>query len=629
MSVTHRQKSHCRIKVYGFGDKVEGYGTERVAKNRGTAFDLFQDIKTCNISKDINNPANGWNFTLLPRLNWRDGEKDKDSHGVFKIIKPGDWVRIFFSDGRTFQDDVVYGSERALRPKTNMKGLDVELYDGYIERMMGIVDRIAKVKVTLPSGAVQVRYLVSGRCMGKALLETDIYFNPYVEGRANVAGSLLYLRGMVITGSPTEICHSIMNALMCDMAQYSIPLIMLDDIDPDPDTKKLRNLADASERLKKMQDIGKKDGFSVRDQNKFKRKPNSQAFDKFLWRDFKKTDGWTLNASLLEPKGGLWQVLKQFSNPILNEIYVDLLPWRREYSAKGPIDRIESGGILRPTIVLREKPYTLQSSVFGGAPITQSLVSGITKAGLFNGNPLLALDSVQSAIKQREDYVNFFEEIEPVTILKEEEILNEDIGVSEHQRLNWFYITGMMPNNTTNQRASFPKAFVDNHSIVRYGLRRMEQESLYAMYDDPKNISDLKDRLLKWNLTVQHWYENNHRLLNGSITSHALLGLTIGSKLIVKRKKDSKHNKLSILANKLGLENYIEEHYYVEGINDEWEYLQPLKTTVFLTRGMIKSAKSGKLVFHHEDPDRLLAVDDIMKKSPITMGSGSFGSLSA
>jgi len=597
MSLQYRQKSECRIRVYGFGDKIQGYGVNRKTTNTGTSFDLYSDLRTCNISKDINNPANGFNFTLLPRLNWRDGEVDPDEKYVFKIIKTGDWLRIFFSTH--YGDTASEENELVLPPETNKSNLPTE-YESFTERMMGIVDRVSKVVITLPSGARQTRYLVSGRCFGKALLETDIYFNPYVEDRANVAGSMLYLRGMVITGSPTDLCNSIMNALMCDMAQYSIPISLTRDLAPDPDAKKRTEIF-RTDAYKSLKDTTKKESYTVREPNQFKRKPNKQAFDKFLWRDFQETDGFTINASVLEPRGGLWQVLQQYCNPMMNELYVDLLPWREE----NKVQKISSGGVLRPTVRLRERPYTFKNSIFGDAPINKSVTASIKKTGLYKTQEL-ATKSIQSALKQREDFVKYFEDIEPVMRINEDEILSEDLGVSEHQRLNWFYITGMMPNNTINQRATFPKAFNDPVSIARYGLRRMEQESIYAMFDDPKKISDLKALLMKWNLTLQHWYENNHLFLNGNITTRALLNVFVGSKLIVKRSKGKSEDSAK--------GTFLEEHYYVEGVGDEWEYMSPLRTSLQLTRGMVKTSKDAKLQFHFEDTSLGEAYNDLISE---------------
>jgi hypothetical protein len=221
----------------------------------------------------------------------------------------------------------------------------------------------------------------------------------------------------------------------------------------------------------------------------------------------------------------LWQLLEEYSNGLLNELFTEL-DW--EFSA--------TQNFVRPHLVLRERPFpvkddhkkwdALQTHYLGMQAIHRRQVSRGAPESRFNywlidgkgllGNGLATLKMIQDAAAKGKG------------------------------------VPGSAP-------------IYDIESIRQHGLRRWQNATRYLPF---REDMDLLLHSASWLKIIHDWYSVAPYELSGTITTTELFPyIHIGRRLIEGRRDGN------------------EVTYYIEGVTQNWNYPGPGSTTVNVTRG--------------------------------------------
>lgn len=239
-----------------------------------------------------------------------------------------------------------------------------------------------------------------------------------------------------------------------------------------------------------------------------------------------------------------WDLLRQFSNDVLNELFVDLVD-------VGSLDADTRGTIAGdfdaiPALTLRQRPFPASGEA---AP-----------AARWRALPETTLDLA---------------DLESV-----------DVGRSGAERFNFFLVTsggngsfdpyalalagaGAAPVDPSDRARSLWHGLpaVDLASAERHGWRRMERQSVFL------NVAEGGLELhYGWTLLLRDWYALSHAHLQGSLAAAFLLpGIRIGERLRLRDRTG-------------------EEHYYVEGVAHDWRVGRQGeirgRTSLTVTRGI-------------------------------------------
>jgi hypothetical protein len=167
----------------------------RVDSHVSGVVDLSRDVVEIQTSKSIKSPGH-WQIQLVPRQNY------------LNLIFPNDLVNIYIDPG---------DGKR-----------------GFVRTMFGYIDRIDRSESVSENGAMMTRFAILGSDFQKAIDQTSIYFNPYlqlpsIDSRFNVgnitseAASPLKLNGLQATGTPADFVESMLQVLMGFGQQWILP----------------------------------------------------------------------------------------------------------------------------------------------------------------------------------------------------------------------------------------------------------------------------------------------------------------------------------------------------------------------------------------------------------------------
>lgn len=355
------------------------------------------DIISCRVSKTKGNATGSWEMTLSPR---------QDYHS---LIHPGDHVLIWMR--RSKRDEPLDGARTS----------------GF--KMWGIVSGVRRQRTTLPDGHKVTRHVISGADWGY-YFETDIYFNRIMA--QNLQNQQVMYN---ILGAPFDTYDTIERNVvkLLDGFLGKLQLNNLNPVDvaspnkafklPGPITKFFAGDTDTMNGI-------------VRRQVGLAQYENGDLTPKRITA----LPGWKLIKGDPGSKFSLWSILQTYSNPTLNEMFLELLP--------------DEKGFLRPTIVVRQIPYT--------SDVAASLLA-----------------------KENIEFTTF--RSLPRFRVPESFLISEDIGRSDQMRINFLQLFG---NGTTDAGFASQVQFqtlmgnfaIDVRSIARYGVRA----SL------PKTDSDLR-----------------------------------------------------------------------------------------------------------------------------------------
>lgn len=376
-------------------------------------------------------------------------------------VHPGCWVAIYISNQR-------------------LEGKGGNSLDSGL-KMIGIVRSVRRIESTEPSSGIRsVKFVIVGEDL-HAAFEAPIYINSGLASQDD-SDTVLSLIGKFLPPTqggykfrkPNEIIRAFLTLVFTGGRQK--------DIKPE----ELRALI----------------GYSFTVPNILNNYIYGVSKDtNFLWfcKYLTPNDFYGVTAVPPEISGvvTIWSLLKSFSNPMINEIFSEIMP----HKVSG-----EKAYTLQPSILLRPIPFSktkLHSSSlnFSWAKFTKQEPDNIYKLYVS---------------KQIEEY----------------EIIELNHGKNDSERFNFFLVTPPMNSNDGwKEKADLNKlitdrglkGLADNVSVSRYGLRPYVNSTIYRPED---NDITMFNRIVKDMWLGAHLYDNGVVAIPGS-AEHIPVGTNI------------------------------------------------------------------------------------------------------
>lgn len=326
-----------------------------------------------------------------------------------KVVFPGDWLLVYLSNAG----------------------------EDYL-RLLGNIDRVSQFTTKNELGLLETSYIIVGRDFGKVFETTNIWFNPYNTVRLPLSVLSLY-------GSPDKLVRSIVDTFLGG----KVPLDML------------------SKQPQFNQGIIPHDLARIFSASTNPFSTGSVRLYDILKMDLAKLSGIKAIKNLGTLQGNLWQVIKQNSNEVVNEMYCDL------------IDGV-------PTLKLRMIPFASKKY------LPQTLAGEIT----------------------------YFESLDTYFI-QGQDIIGTDIGYSDSEKHNLFLMTASSDILGVEQildsvKGEFPKLF--EASIQRDGLRLMYTDTEFALISgNGENQKMAPDLIKQWNRFLYEIYKDSVFMETGTI----------------------------------------------------------------------------------------------------------------
>jgi hypothetical protein len=483
-------------------------------RKKGTAFNLKgtkatseePTVISISTTKNLNNISGNFSIVL------KDSQVSID---LFKRLTDDDWVDIIFY-------------------------INNEPY----HQFRGIIDEINRSVTIGGTGATVKTYTITGRCFGKIWEATPIWFSPYYNDIITEAANLRIFGAdngaAELLGNPSQAVISFMKKFLVDLARFDGP-----NWNP---PKSMPGISDVG--IFANIDFGETDDGSSK-----------------YFQNIPKRILYNLNA--LNPDGTLWDLAKQYSDPLFTEVYTDYLPKGDPFSKE--LSNSSSIGSNDMTVVIRDRPFPFLDTT---VPI---------------------------------GYKDTWEELPIFTIIPQEIVLH-NVSKSGYERYNAFYVASRLYQEELNNYAlTILAPLLDNEGIKRHGLRRFDVQS--EIHPDPNNpiifggynIAEICNYQRK---LIRDWYCLNPYFLSGTISlSHGRPDIRIGCRL-------------HIPGIKIGGKDIIpEENYYVEEVKNDWVFGRGVRTTLGVTRGWI-----GDMNSYYENLNKMVLRYSLAELKDLSIG---------
>lgn len=538
-------------------------------------------------------------------------------------IYPGDWVSVYLSSGVDARSDFgVLGD-------TERRGENIRVFFGF-------VDSIKQNVSVGENGVTQVRYMIACSGIQKAFDRTMIYFNrslsPKTYFGAMLPGLANLMYGVSLSGTPATIPRSLALAYMGFGGQFLMPdSYSTRTLSENERKKRLSRLFESNKAVEESVNLkinlgktGKrqKPGLAARTVSRSKKHflPNSIAsiVDFFTYVRDLHVDGQVIETPLHESVGSLWQLMMENSNPIMNECFLTLKPDVSGVLGSGSKDEWGMSPRYVPALVIRERPFSWvdgrgylattsknywevsvpgprknaggRTFTFGdvffssiNAPVSTPRLQQLA----FKADVSRAADGTFTVRNSETGEVIKNQEVSGAiarsdkfwidrVLIKNSDIVEESIGLSDNDHVNFFMITqSSIPIASNFQKFTLLKdglvpIFIPE-SIRKYGLRVREMSTKF-MYTGGGKIDsgDALRFLVRCLLAQDQWYQHNPFYRSGTIKTRLVPKARVGMALDV-------------------LSSDREESYYIEGVSHEWELGEDGKGRAFtsftLTRG--------------------------------------------
>lgn len=179
----------------------------------------------------------------------------------------------------------------------------------------------------------------------------------------------------------------------------------------------------------------------------------------------------------------LWQVLQQYLNPALNEMYTTL--------------RVNPDGLVVPTIVFRQIPFTTEAFEAPDEPVS----TGLSSTG--------------------DDDIRFTRFLSlPRWKIPAVLIQGGDVGRSDSTRINFVHVFGQSSYQTNNVSGSVQivnnPPIRDDIDVMKNGLRPYSSSVECFVSDTVGTVPE------KWMALIADWTIGSHLTLNGNIYCHGI-----------------------------------------------------------------------------------------------------------
>lgn len=315
---------------------------------------------------------------------------------------------------------------------------------------------------------------------------------------------------------------------------------------------------------------------------------DSLSFD---FVEAKTIDGYN-SMSPVWPSGSqtLGQYLYGHSNEFVNELIFDLRPVTENGLTDGDYSKEpdEIGGNLGsvngvkyvPAVVFREYPWSTitRMRVKGTLDIPDDIAASLNFTDVLFG-PVF-VKGVNTTGRHTYEYptpvspslANMagdpVKHIDSVTI-RNTDVVESRVGRSDDDTFNVHTLMGRGVGDSIELYRSWMHNYqplINQVSVQRHGLRARETPTEFNSYYGTALVEGRHARrnLVRWQLLLDHWYQHNIEYLTGTIMLRGMPNIRVGYRL----DWEDRH-----------------ESYYVESVQHQWQYGQPLRTVVAVTRG--------------------------------------------
>jgi len=327
--------------------------------------------------------------------------------------------------------------------------------------------------------------------------------------------------------------------------------------------------------------------------------------------EYESIDGSIVSTPIWTQEGFVWALMNAYSNDIVNELFCDLRPVttfnadtvnfkndRYGNSEEGgykvgldPIlenrstDWVASATVpqmavrFAPSLVMREYPFSTITSIDASqAQVLGTSVGTLELGAIFAQGPG---ESGRKYVKLEKPLNDFLSKTDPdakaikhldVLAITVQDIISENIGRGDADVCN---LIELYSDGAIGHHMKFlvqdVQPVATGLSILRNGLRVRTYSTRFGRFSTKtagsKNGLDVhgtRHKLCRWVMMMDHWYQHNIEYLQGVMTLRAFPELRVGYRLDVKGRNES---------------------YYVEGVNQNWTFPEPLTTSVTVSRG--------------------------------------------
>jgi hypothetical protein len=374
--------------------------------------------------------------------------------------------------------------------------------------MRGLVDEVRRSIAVAGTGATSTSYTISGRDFGKVWEMTPVWFSP--QAAENVHGHVA--AKVFTTKADQEGSNVAGNSLVLGSPSAAVRGYLFGF-------------------LEELEGIGRANWNPPKDM------PGITTIDRapnFVASLFYNNVGFTnvpnriaLDPSFINAGGMLWDLAKEWSDPLFTELFVDLFVGGSQ--ALQTIETTPEDTVM--TVVFRDKPFPVMDSATG-MPTGQD-------------SPWFSL---------------------PVFVIPREVIVTSNVGRSGLERFNAFFISPPLYQEAVTQASIDMRGPLwDKDDILRHGLRRYDVQSKYT---DPG--ADFLTMIEQQRAISRDWYAINPYLLNGTIElGIGMPDIRIGSRAVIPGARSEQEN----------------EQYYIESVTHNWQYGMGTKTSLGVTRG--------------------------------------------
>lgn len=313
----------------------------------------------------------------------------------------------------------------------------------------------------------------------------------------------------------------------------------------------------------------------------------------FTFVEYAAIDGSIVSTPIWQAQGTLWSMMMSYSNDIINELFCDLRPLGANHRQQG----LQKGEYLNepdehgyaqtdianntlpvryaPSIVMREYPFsTIEAIDASEVRVLSTVVGNVEVGAIFSLDPGKPGRKVNILPRALNPYLpadtKGYKHLD-VVVISVRDITEEHIGRGDADTCNFIelYSDGFMGKHMKFMSQDF-QPIANPVSIVRNGLRVRTYSTRFARFSQKmqnhKGIDDAGTRqiMARWVLMLDHWYQHNIEYLQGSISLRAFPEIRVGYRLDISERNES---------------------YYVEGVNHNWKYPEPMTTSLTLSRG--------------------------------------------
>lgn len=272
----HYTKQNQSIST--FTDR-ERSGTIDLSVVRGVIEDEMASLR---ISKTLEGTSS-FEVRLIPSKNWK------------QVLSPGDWVMLYMHDL----------TSPAILEANDTKNM----------LMLANIDRVSRsLEKDTETDKNMLRYVVSGRGIGKVFENTDIWFDPYMRTGKEIE-VVLRNAGLEMVGNPSTLVTQLVNIFL------------------GPGGKTASGVTPTLNNWRIPTELGRSLGTA-----------NGEGFYGVLHQEIEPNLPGYTPRQMLSPQsnGSLMELLKRASNQLVNQLYFE--------------DVRDSDGNVRPTIVLNPRP---------------------------------------------------------------------------------------------------------------------------------------------------------------------------------------------------------------------------------------------------------------------------------